>query len=156
MNLLKIFWRYPDVILKNPEGTIYMRRWWVIPRNRFFNIYLHHFLASDEDRALHDHPWKNVSILLSGSYLEHMPKNIDEWINYNDRTIIVKKRYPLIPIYRKANSIHRIELIDNKPIWTLFITGSIVREWGFYCPTFWRHHEDFLDKTGSVKGKGCD
>jgi hypothetical protein len=49
-----------------------MRRWWVIPRNKFFNIYLHHFLHSDDDRALHDHPWWNVSILLrSGSYVEH-------------------------------------------------------------------------------------
>lgn len=161
MNILKkitsIFWRKPDVILNKPDGSIYLRRWWIIPRNRLgFNVYLHHFLSSDEDRALHDHPWWNISVLLSGSYLEHMPDNVDDWIKHKSRKEIVKKRYPFVPIYRNKNSIHKIELIDNKPIWTLFITGPVVREWGFYCPSFWRHHNEFLDKTGSVKGKGCD
>ncbi len=154
---INIFWRKPDVILNKPDGSIYLRRWWVIPRNRFgFNVYLHHFLSSDEDRALHDHPWWNMSILLSGSYLEHMPENIDNWIQHKNRKEIVKKRYPLIPIYRNEKSIHKIELINNKPIWTLFITGPIVREWGFWCNSFWRHHNEFLDKTNSTKGKGCD
>src|ERR1700710_2371105 len=63
--------RKPDVLIGKQDDT-YMRRWWVIPRNRWFNIYLHHFLRSDDDRALHDHPWCNLSILLSGSYLEHL------------------------------------------------------------------------------------
>lgn len=26
---------------------------------------------SDDDRALHDHPWVNMSILLEGTYTEH-------------------------------------------------------------------------------------
>jgi hypothetical protein len=153
LNLL----RNPDVILKKPDGSIYLHRWWIIPRNKFgFNIYLHKFLSSDEDRALHNHPWWNISILLSGSYLEHMPKDSDKWINENDRSTMIKKRYPFIPVYRNANSIHKIELINNKPIWTLFITGPVIQEWGFYCPGFWRHHTLFLDTTKNMKGKGCD
>lgn len=158
-NVVVFFWRKPDVILNKPDGSIYLRRWWIIPRNKFgFNIYLHHFLSSDEDRALHDHPWWNISILLSGSYLEHVADNIENWIKHKSRVEIVKKRYPFIPIYRNKNSIHKIELIDNKPIWTLFITGPVVRDWGFYCSSFWRHHDDFLNVTalGSVRGKGCD
>src|SRR5580704_9904819 len=61
--------RPPDFIIGGNEFP-YMRRWWVIPRNRIFNIYLHHFLRSDDDRALHDHPSWNVSILLKGEYTE--------------------------------------------------------------------------------------
>src|SRR5258708_303359 len=64
------FSRKPDVLIGKQDDT-YMERWWVIPRNRFFNIYLHHFLRSDDDRALHDHPWLNASILLQGKYTEH-------------------------------------------------------------------------------------
>jgi len=159
--LCTLVWRKPDLVVYNPEGLIYLRRWWVVPRNRFgFNIYLHHFLSSDEDRALHNHPWKwNISILLSGFYLEHVPVNTDDWILHKNRDKIVKKRYPFIPIYRNERSIHKIELIDNKPIWTLFITGPVIQEWGFYCPSFWRHHEEFLDKSdksASIRGKGCD
>lgn len=62
----------PDFIVgkDHPEGP-YMLRWYVIPRNRWFNIYLHLFLRSDEDEALHDHPWMNCSMLLRGSYIEH-------------------------------------------------------------------------------------
>lgn len=47
--------RPPDVVIGG-DASPYMRRWWVIPRNRRFNVYLHHFLRSDDDRALHDHP----------------------------------------------------------------------------------------------------
>lgn len=34
---------------------------------------VHHVLRSDHDRALHDHPWHNASIVLSGGYWEVMP-----------------------------------------------------------------------------------
>ena len=44
----------PKVIGKN-----YLSRWHIIPRNRYFNIYLHKFVGSDDDRALHDHPWRS-------------------------------------------------------------------------------------------------
>src|SRR6185312_200421 len=62
--------RRPDIVIGG-EDNPYLRRWWVIPRNRIFNIYLHHFMRSDDDRALHDHPWVNCSILISGEYDEH-------------------------------------------------------------------------------------
>ena len=48
--------REPDFIIGGHEAP-YLRRHWLIPRNRFFNIYVHEFLRSDDDRALHDHPW---------------------------------------------------------------------------------------------------
>jgi hypothetical protein len=64
--------RDPDFIIGG-QANPYLLRWWIIPRNRFFNIYLHRFLRSDDDRALHDHSWCNVSILLDGAYYEYMP-----------------------------------------------------------------------------------
>lgn len=62
--------RPPDFIIGGSNRP-YMLRWWLIRRNRFFNIYLHKFLRSDDDRALHDHPWLNMSYLLDGEYIEH-------------------------------------------------------------------------------------
>ncbi len=38
-------------------GDFYLLRWWVIPRNEMYNLYLHDIRKSDDDRALHDHPW---------------------------------------------------------------------------------------------------
>ena len=135
--------RVPDFIIGKP-GSPYLRRWWVIPRNRFFNIYLHEFLRSDDDRALHDHPWVNCSILLRGTYWEHLESGY------------ALRRYAGDVIFRRSGKIaHRIEIIDA-PAWTLFITGPRYREWGFRCPAGWVHWQDFTAprNPGDV-GKGC-
>lgn len=34
-------------------------------QTRWLGVYLHHLHASDDDRAMHDHPWTFVSLLLS-------------------------------------------------------------------------------------------
>lgn len=62
--------RPPDFIIGG-EDRPYLRRWWILPRNRFFNIYVHEFLRSDDDRALHDHPWLWASYIVEGHYNEH-------------------------------------------------------------------------------------
>ena len=145
----RIFKRDPDVYIGGKEDT-YMKRWWIIPRNRFFNIYLHHFLRSDDDRALHDHHWWNVSILLRGSYIEHTPKGL------------VVRSAPAIA-FRIAEAAHRIQLFGSirgeLPVWTIFITGPRVRDWGFHCKQGWVSQKDFLaprEGNESKVGKGCD
>lgn len=139
--------RPPDFVIGKP-GNDYLQRWFVIPRNRFFNIYLHRFLRSDYDRALHDHPWLNMSILLDGEYVEHtIPQG----------GINLKKRYVTGDIkMRGARSAHRVEL-TNGPCWSLFITGPRVREWGFHCPAGWRHWKEFTAPHNSGEiGPGCE
>lgn len=54
----------------------YLSRWHILPRNPWFNIYLHKFVHGDDDRALHDHPWRSWSLLLSGRYRERT----SEWM----------------------------------------------------------------------------
>jgi hypothetical protein len=64
--------RLPDVRIPGDMSIPpYMLRWWKIRRNAFFNVYYHIVRRSDDDTALHDHPWWNFSILLEGSYTEH-------------------------------------------------------------------------------------
>lgn len=165
--MLKLFKkRKPDFIVSR-EGIPYLHRWWLIPRNKFFNVYLHKFLGDDEDRALHCHPWNSLSILLKGGYIEHLPGG----------KIKVYKRFAVI--FRPATYAHRIELHKKKvgvvwqnadktegsltekevslPALTLFITGPKIREWGFLCPQGFRHWQDFVNpnNTGEV-GRGCD
>lgn len=139
--------RPPDVIIGGAEDP-YMRRWWVIPRNRVFNIYLHHFLRSDDDRALHDHPWVNLSVLLEGRYAEHTIAAG----GVHRRTERAAGQMKL----RGPRAAHRVELIDG-PCWSLFITGPMMRSWGFHCPAGWRHWRDFTKPGDSGQvGKGCD
>src|SRR3546814_18227298 len=64
--------RPPNFVIGGQQDP-YMRRGWVIPRSRFINIYLHQVLRPDDDRALHDHPWLNLSLILDGGYWEITP-----------------------------------------------------------------------------------
>jgi len=139
--------RDPDMLIGSPADP-YMRRWFVIPRNKFFNVYLHHFRHSDDDRALHDHPWWNVSYLLEGEYTEHTIAA--GGVN----TRIVYKKGALK--FRWATAAHRIEL-ESGTCWTLFMTGPKIRKWGFHCPLGWKPWEKFvnLENTGEI-GPGCD
>ncbi|TQV82816.1 hypothetical protein [Aliikangiella coralliicola] len=131
--------REPDQVI----GGDYLKRWYVIPRNRFFNIYLHCFNRSDDDRALHDHPWWSLSILLKGELIEH---------TFNSVRHIPR----LLPIIRSAKLAHRLELVKG-PAWTIFITGPKVREWGFHCPiSGWRHWKKFTTEDGLGIERGCD
>lgn len=151
--------RPPDRII-GPTDDPYMYRWYVWPRNRFFNLYLHKFLCSDDDRALHDHPWWFVSIILRGAYSEVID---------NDR--VIRRSSPSIA-FRRAEHRHRVVLdkelilaseypfrLENRflPVWTLVFTGARVREWGFWCPKGFVHWKDFTSgPKGETIGKGCE
>lgn len=140
--------RGPDFVIGGAERP-YLRRWWVIPRNRFFNVYLHQFLRSDDDRALHDHPWANCSVLLRGSYTEHTIAAGGIHCRHVLDAGAVRMRW-------SGRIAHRVELHDG-PVWTLFITGPNYRQWGFHCPERgWVHWREFVDErdVGAV-GKGC-
>jgi hypothetical protein len=140
--------RAPDFVIGGAERP-YLRRWWLIPRNRFFNVYLHQFLRSDDDRALHDHPWVNLSILLRGCYVEHTiaQGGIERFATLKAGDWRFRWTGRLA---------HRIEI--EAPCWTLFVTGPVVRSWGFHCPRAgWIPWQRFTaaDDPGSV-GKGCE
>lgn len=140
--------REPNVVIGGLERP-YLLRWFVIPRNRFFNIYLHLFLRSDDDRALHDHPWANCSILLDGEYTEHK-------IQAGGIHIKTVRRAGDWCIRFSGKLAHRIEL-HHGPCWTLFLTGPVYRHWGFHCPDKgWVPWRDFVDaKDAGAIGKGC-
>lgn len=147
--------RPPDFMVGGDVNP-YLKRWWLVPRNRLLNIYLHQFLRDDDDRALHDHPWPWCSILIVGSYYEH--------------TIaaggVHRRTQHLAPSIRfgRAAKAHRISLVRDActatgvwPAWTLFITGPRIREWGFHCPdTGWVHWRKFTDPSDVGRaGPGC-
>ena len=166
MEVKKMIKRKPDFVIGDASNP-YLLRWFIIPRNKFFNIYLHKFCKSDDDRALHDHPWLfNISILLSGEYIEH------KFVN-NDESCIKtysRKRKRFLPYFRWGDSPHRVELLKGikpygkcdtqtveLPVWTLFITGATVRRWGFYCHKGWKYWRDFVAQRegGNSRGEGC-
>lgn len=141
--------RKPDFVIGGEEAP-YLLRWWVIPRNKFFNIYLHQFLRSDDDRALHDHPWMNASWILENQYTEHT-------IAAGGIQIKTLRKVGQWAFRFTGRIAHRIELTHG-PCWTLFITGPRYRSWGFHCPQAgWVHWKKFTDTHDQgATGKGCE
>lgn len=137
-----------DIMKSITIGVNYLTRWFIIPRNRFFNIYLHRFSGSDDDRALHDHPWHSFSIRLRGELKEvYQPKGGPYWA--------IRTRTPPRFCFRRATFAHRLILVGKKPAWTLFITGPRIREWGFLCPKGWQHWSSMTTREGEQVG-GCE
>lgn len=155
--------RRPDFIVGGIENP-YLIRWWVIPRNSIFNIYLHRIVRDDDDRALHDHPWVNLSILLKGAYDETAPL-YQRGYDGSQTCITIRRTAGLLRgfVLRKPSAAHRLSLPkdtgrqeDQVECWTLFITGPRVRTWGFWCHKRWVNWKDFTDTTGEGVGRGCD
>ena len=132
---------------REPDFTIggdYMHRWYIIPRNDMFNVYLHRTMRSDND-VPHDHPWDNTSLVIAGGYREETPDG-------------VFVRSPGDMIQRTASSVHRLELIDGQPSISLFFTGPKVRDWGFHCPKGFVPWQQFTQGEHGGRGEiggGC-
>lgn len=146
--------RSPDFVIGGADSP-YLRRWWLWPRNRWCNAYLHQLLRDDDDRALHDHPWANLTLVLLGSYVEVMPLARTRWPL--ERRLMVRTRLAGEVVVRRATAPHRL-MVPAGPCWTLFLTGPRVREWGFWCPHEWRHWRRFTNPAdgGATIGRGCE
>lgn len=78
------------------------------------HVYIHRITASEPQDAMHDHPWPNASLILSGRYIEHTPT----------QAFI---REPGALIVREPEDAHRMELNPGETCLTLFVTGDMVR-----------------------------
>jgi hypothetical protein len=134
----------PHQVVKTEVGT-YLYRWFLLPHNRWRNVYLHKFVRSDDPGPLHDHPWDFVSLCLATGYDE---------ITVGGRI----RRRPGSLARRGATHRHRIELRRDhrgceKPCWTIVITGARRRQWGFWCVDQ-RRRERFIPWQNFGSG-GC-
>lgn len=165
--------RSPDEYIPDPDNP-YMLRWFARRKFQQFdahcepwlthlwqsqdqpleNAYVHRFLRSDEDRALHDHPWSWVTVLLDGSYWEHVPADPDFPAG---ATVRRRREAGDIVVRQDAAYPHRIELDEGRPVTTLFLTGKKTREWGFWCgASNWRHWRAFIAPGESGQARGCE
>ncbi len=150
--------RDPNLWIGDP-GDPYLLRWWVIPRNRVLNVYLHCILRSDDDRALHDHPWPFVSIILRNGYVEHRFDDPD-WRSDPQRRVRTRMTHhgERAVVFRLPRTPHRLQILPDSWAMTLVITGPVIRPWGFWCPQGWRDSREYAIQTddSSVIGRGCE
>jgi hypothetical protein len=110
-------------IVKDVDGEphLYMRRWSL--RTPWCTLRLHHIVLDDVDRALHDHPWSFLSVVLKGAYDEERPGATH------------RRRAGSIAV-RRATDLHRVTLA-SPAVWTFVVTGRHRRTWGFVTDEGW-------------------
>ena len=109
---------------------------YVIVGFRSWGLYVHKFLRSDHDRALHDHPWPFVALILKGGYVEAHDQTIDG-------TLACEMRFPGDVLVRAAEWRHRVILPKGEASWSLVIVGRRQRRWGFFLPNGWCHWRQY-------------
>lgn len=111
-----------------------------------FGIWIHKMCRSDHDRAMHDHPFAFISIILKGGYSEiHYVKtteNIGRYDTIEESELLIHK--PGAILYRPALWRHRAILDSGKASWNLILVGKRTRKWGFwpdgkFC--WWRSYD---------------
>lgn len=117
-------------VIGDQDGPLMIR--WVLFRCAAWGVYVHKFLRSDYDRALHDHPWPFVAIILKGGYVEVHDQTID-------RREVREPRIPGNVLVRPAEWRHRIVVPAGESSWSLVIVGRRQRRWGFLLPNGWCH-----------------
>jgi len=145
---------FPKKEICNHVGDTYMHRWYVF-KSKWFSVFIHKFVRSDFDRALHDHPWPFIVIPIWRGYIEHY-QPIVGGTRFNCQRVV----YPIFGTrYRKATFRHRVELHTRfedialqyggsvmipfmQPAWSIFIHFKRRRSWGFWCPKGFELHKD--------------
>lgn len=101
-------------------ATLYLRRFFLTPRSWPVRVFLHRIYLSDAGRLLHCHPWSFLTFVITAGYIEHLPGGVTRRVR------------PWTFIFRRAEHVHRVELIDGRPAWTLLFVGRARRVWGFW------------------------
>jgi hypothetical protein len=104
------------------DGSLYLERW--VFDLFLFSIRLHHFVASDDDRALHDHPFGFVTCILKGRYGD-VTHDANGYVDINSML-------PGMIRYRPYTHRHTVMLLDGETCWSLVFTGPVRHRWGFY------------------------
>jgi hypothetical protein len=119
----------PRVIYGREASDPYLSRWYVLGDREDYgsdfplNVYVHRFHRSDDDGALHSHPWKwSVAIVLAGGYSEER--------RVGDR-VVRREVLPLSINVIRGDDYHRVDLLEEDA-WSIFIAGPRWDTWYFW------------------------
>lgn len=136
-------WR-KDILDLDSPGDVYLRRWFLF-KTPWLAIYVHRIYRPDYARCEHDHPWRFLTCILGGGYVEE----------------IDGKEYRRRPGYvgwRGAGFKHRITKLLRGPALTLVIRTRNREDWGFYDGRggAFIHWRDYVRMPRKARVLWCD
>lgn len=86
---------------------------------KWFSFRIHYWLASDDLRIAHDHPYWFITLVLWGGYFDLDFEGKLDYLHIGSIR------------FRKATHRHKVQL-RKSPTITLLLTGPSTRRWGFW------------------------
>lgn len=132
-------------VIVNCEKQPYLHRWYLF-KSRRVTLFAHKFVRSDEDRALHDHPWDFLVIPLWRGYVEHNNRK-EHFLGKVIRVDGVTRVHPILGTrFRDTTYRHRVLLLNGPdgqplPAWSLFFHFERLRSWGYWLPQGFVFHD---------------
>lgn len=144
----------PDDVTGEP--SLYLRRFYIV-KTPWFEIMLHQFYMSDRG-TYHDHPWGSYGRILATGYYEWLCDGIEKGEPVNPHKVFRKPgdwggRPAANATHNDPRSFHKVELAPGTEgkVWTLFMTGPRVRDWGFLSvDQMWEHFSDLFKRDGTA------
>lgn len=113
------------------NGDVYVRRWYM--ETPWGSIRLHHWLHSDDDRAMHDHTWAFTTLILRGGYTDMSPSGREHLVAGQMATRLPRHKHTVV--------------VDSGGCWSLLVTGPKIRAWGFWRKGKWvKANKYFLEE----------
>lgn len=146
----------PYYTIGSEQGGAYMARDWLIEKSEHKPAArIHTIFRSDLDRAAHNHPWNNVSVILHGCYYELAPaKDGVEDLSIVPSHVLggCSNIEPMKAILRKPGDVvcrtfetrHKLLVPPGEYAVTLFMSGPTKVEWGFFTENGFVLHTDYL------------
>ncbi|MCP4433773.1 MAG: hypothetical protein GY806_22610 [Gammaproteobacteria bacterium] len=138
-------------IINGPDRQPYLERYHLLSLPFGYRFYLHRFVASDPGRGLHNHPWHRAfSVVLSGCYEEI------RMLGARDENTVIKRKVRSGNLNCINGSVfHRINLIENRECWTLFMHSPSTQAWGFLRQQNYRYafhdHNEIVQQPSNPK-----
>lgn len=100
-----------------------------VPRFGGGAVYLHHYLRSDPDRGVHDHPWDiALAWQLCAGYVEERFNGVSA----DGMRKAYRRRRPGLFYFLTGRDFHRVLVEGGAPTsWSLFAHGPYRKGWGF-------------------------
>jgi hypothetical protein len=141
----------------NPDEILMIR--YRIAWTPWGGLYVHRLMRSDEP-VLHDHPWTSLSLQLG--FVRHAITTIYRWLSGRPSPRVgyqeirgkrgaagtvgryPRWRGPWSLTLRRATDLHYISIIGDRDVYTVFVVGPKVKDWGFVEDngtwTYWKDH----------------
>lgn len=125
-----------------PECT-YLKRWYL--ETPWWSVRLHHWLAGDDPRYFHDHPWNFWTIVLWGTVYEKQLITNTATEGFSGTSFHHRKFSDGFK-YFAAEYKHIVSI--DRSTWTLMFTGPKKRRWGFIVDGKWIKANKFFFTKG--------